>query len=94
MKHPFQEISSRKTNNHCTVCESQDVFAVTPLKSKNNAASEGADTGQTSGDETKDTQDTREPADPAAVDEQSELEGTDDSLEFKTPASNVTQKHF
>ncbi|GAA6095716.1 uncharacterized [Tachysurus ichikawai] len=44
--------------------------------------------------ETEDTQDTREPADPAPVDEEGELEGTDNSLEFKALASNVTQKHF
>lgn len=66
-----------------------------PLHSKNTAASEGADKGQSIGDDdTEDTEDARKPADPAPTDEPCELEGADDLLEFKTPGTNVTQMHF
>lgn len=68
---------------------------MTPLYSKITAASVGANAGRIIGDDsTEDTKDTREPADPATMDEQCELEGADDSEEFKTPATNMTQMHF
>lgn len=91
-------ISSNKRNEQLAVSYclwKAGHITVTPVHSKNTAASEGADAGQSSGDhDTEDREDTRKPADPAPTDEPCELEGADDSLEFKTPATNVTQMHF
>lgn len=80
-----QIINWRRTLLHC-------IWKPEHRNRKNTAASEGADAGQAS--EYEDTEDTRELADPAPMDEQCELKGADDSLAFKTWATNVTQMHF